>query len=238
MPPSVAILIDGGFFLKRLPSIQPFPASGDKVMHIVKCLDWLISGHLKKINESYKLPEPWAMLYRILYYDAAPYPDNAQLRISKRNVNFAISDEAKLRDELFAVLRRKRKFALRLGHVIRERGWTLKEDRTKALLAGQLLITALNDSDFELGLRQKGVDMRIGLDIASMAYKRQVDKIVLVSGDSDFVPAAKVARREGIDFILDHMWLNVSDTLFEHVDGTWNGVPKGNAGGAQGQQTP
>ena len=40
--------------------------------------------------------------------------------------------------------------------------------------------------------------MRIGIDIASLAFKKQVDQIVLISGDSDFVPAAKQARREGI----------------------------------------
>ena len=54
-----------------------------------------------------------------------------------------------------------------------------------------------------LDLKQKGVDMRIGLDIASLANKKLVDQIVLIAGDSDFVPAAKHARREGIDFILD-----------------------------------
>jgi uncharacterized LabA/DUF88 family protein len=61
--------------------------------------------------------------------------------------------------------------------------------------------------------------MRIGLDIASMAFKRQVDQIVLVAGDSDFVPAAKLARREGIDFILDPMWANIRPDLHEHIDG-------------------
>ena len=111
-----------------------------------------------------------------------------------------------------------------LGHVHREKGWNLKEERLKALLNGESSIADLVDADFELGLRQKGVDMRIGLDIASLSLKQQVSKIVLVSGDSDFVPAAKMARREGIEFILDHMWLNVSDELFEHVDGTWNGL--------------
>lgn len=236
MPPRVAILIDGGFFLKRLPSLQPYPENGDKSAHILKCLDWLVNGHLKKINESVGLPAPWGMLYRIFYYDASPYPDNAQLPISKRNINFGISDGAKLREQLFGALRRKRKFALRLGHVNREKGWTLKEDRTKALLSGQLPLAALQDSDFELGLRQKGVDMRIGLDIASLSLKKQVDKIVLVSGDSDFVPAAKLARREGIDFILDPMWLNVSETLFEHVDGTWNAINrKGNTSASEEQ---
>ena len=43
--------------------------------------------------------------------------------------------------------------------------------------------------------------------------------IVIIAGDSDFVPAAKLARREGIDFILDPMGANIDPTLFEHIDG-------------------
>ena len=39
------------------------------------------------------------------------------------------------------------------------------------------------------------------LDIASLAYKGQINQLVLISGDSDFVPAAKLARREEIDFV-------------------------------------
>ncbi len=68
--------------------------------------------------------------------------------------------------------------------------------------------------------------MRIGLDIASLAFKKQVDQIVLVAGDADFVPAAKLARREGIDFVLDPMWAAISDDLNEHVDGLRSTCPK------------
>jgi uncharacterized LabA/DUF88 family protein len=77
----------------------------------------------------------------------------------------------------------------------------------------------ISQDDVKYEVRQKGVDMRIGLDIASMAYKRQVDQLILVAGDSDFVPAAKLARREGIDFILDPMWAKIRDDLHEHIDG-------------------
>jgi len=45
-----------------------------------------------------------------------------------------------------------------------------------------------------------------------------VKKIILVSGDSDFVPAAKLARREGIDFVLDPMWKHIEPQLWEHID--------------------
>ena len=68
-------------------------------------------------------------------------------------------------------------------------------------------------------MRQKGVDMMIGVDIASMAFKKQVDKIILIAGDSDFVPAAKLARREGIDFILDSLGASIKPSLSLHIDG-------------------
>ncbi len=52
----------------------------------------------------------------------------------------------------------------------------------------------VSERDVSFELCQKGVDMRIGLDIASMTLEHQVDTLVLVTGDSDFVPAAKLAR--------------------------------------------
>lgn len=36
---------------------------------------------------------------------------------------------------------------------------------------------------------------------------------------ADFVPAAKLARREGVDFILDPMWASIRPDLYEHIDG-------------------
>ena len=44
-------------------------------------------------------------------------------------------------------------------------------------------------------------------------------QIILISGDSDFVSAAKLARREGIDFILDPLGAPIKPDLFEHIDG-------------------
>jgi uncharacterized LabA/DUF88 family protein len=223
--PRVAVLIDGGYFLKRLPAVRPYP-DGDAVDHIVRCLDRLVNGHLDKLNEAYRLPSAWAMLHRVMYYDASPYKDNAALPISRKNINFGLSDLAKQREALHAALCRKRKFALRLGHVHRESDWTLSGPALKALLKGERTVSDLTDNDFTLPLRQKGVDMRIGIDIAALALKQQVDKIVLVAGDADFVPAAKLARREGIEFILDPMWRSVSGGLLEHIDGMWSGLPK------------
>ena len=76
-----------------------------------------------------------------------------------------------------------------------------------------------------IDVKQKGVDMRIGVDISSLAFKNQVDRIILIAGDSDFVPASKQARREGIDFILDPMRAPIKDDLFEHIDGMRTKAP-------------
>ena len=80
-------------------------------------------------------------------------------------------------------------------------------------------IEDLCENDIEFPLNQKAVDMKIGLDIATLAFREQVDQIILIAGDSDFVPAAKFARREGVDFILDPMLNYIDPTLHEHIDG-------------------
>lgn len=90
---------------------------------------------------------------------------------------------------------------------------------TKKLISGKITIEDLSSEDVFYSATQKGVDMKLGIDIASLAYKKHVDRIVLIAGDSDFVPAAKLARREGIDFVLDPMWARVKPDLFEHIDG-------------------
>jgi len=52
-----------------------------------------------------------------------------------------------------------------------------------------------------------------------MSYIAFSIMIVLISGDSDFVSAAKLARREGIDFVLDPLGATIKEDLFEHIDG-------------------
>ncbi len=65
---------------------------------------------------------------------------------------------------------------------------------------------------------KKALILKIGLDIATLALKKLVQKIVLISGDSDFVPASKLARVEGIIFTLDPMGNHIKEDLEEHID--------------------
>ena len=126
---------------------------------------------------------------------------------------------------LFEELRRRANTAVRLGEVRKERNWILKEEPQKKLLNAKIQVNDLTDEDFTPGLRQKAVDMRIGLDIASITLKKQASTIILVAGDADFVPAAKLARREGVKIYLEPLWRTVSADLYEHIDGVHSGFP-------------
>lgn len=107
----------------------------------------------------------------------------------------------------------------------------MKPQAQKDLLSHRRTVADLTDDDFAPALRQKGVDMRIGLDIASVTLKRQADIVVLVAGDADFVPAAKLARREGARFILDPLWQSPPPDLSEHIDGLTSGFSRPSAQG-------
>lgn len=127
-------------------------------------------------------------LLRILYYDCAPYSGTGKRPISGSVEQFSKNDQwlknLAARD-LFAVRRGELKF----------RGYKPK----KTPLA---LNAPLSDNDFRPDFEQKGVDMRIGLDIASYSTSKHVDRIILVSGDTDCIPAMKHGRKAGLQIVL------------------------------------
>ncbi|MDC7218296.1 MAG: NYN domain-containing protein [Spirochaetales bacterium] len=166
-------------------------------------------------------------LYRVLFYDCIPLAKRVTNPVTGRPVNYAISDIYKYRTSVFEQLKSQRKVALRLGKLKDNGGWQIKASLTKKLINEEKGINDLDAKDVVYQVQQKGVDMKIGLDIASLAYKRLVDQIILIAGDTDFVPAAKVARREGIDFILDPMHNMIDTSLNEHIDGLRSTSPKG-----------
>ena len=210
-----AIFVDGAFFLKRFKNLYEGKKDYKNAEVVAKELYTLCCKHLiskEKEKEEHEL-------YRIFFYDCPPIDKKAHYPISNKCVDFGKSDLAKFKHDFLENLKQKRKFALRLGRVQDLEGWTLKPGVLKELLSKKRKFEDLTDDDFIYGFRQKEIDMKIGVDIASVAYKKQVNRIVLIAGDADFVPAAKLARREGIDFILDPMWMPIHSDLFEHIDG-------------------
>jgi len=127
-------------------------------------------------------------ILRVLYYDCAPYSGTVTLPVSGNPYTFAGSD--KWLEELAG----KDLFAVRRG-VLKFRGY--KPKKTPVSPAGPP-----TDADFVADFEQKGVDMRIGLDIASYSANKAADRILLVSNDTDCVPAMKVGRRAGLQIVI------------------------------------
>jgi len=126
-------------------------------------------------------------ILRILYYDCAPYSGEAKLPVSGETYKFEGND-GWLKD-----LASRDLMAVRRG-VLKFRGYKPK----RIPIAPE----KLSDADFKPDFEQKGVDMRIGLDMATLSANRSVDRIILVSGDTDCIPAMKHARIAGIQVVL------------------------------------
>lgn len=211
MSKKTAILVDGGFFLKRYRSINKI-----KKMEPIRTANDLWEMCLRHLTQA-KSEE--FDLYRIFYYDCLPYDKKQHNPVSGKAIDFKKTDQYKFQIDFLEELKKKRKIALRLGVLEDRKRWIIKPSITKSLLSKKIQIDDLTEDDVQFDFSQKRVDIKIGLDIASMTLKKQVDQIILISGDSDFVPAAKLARREGIDFLLDPMWNPIKPHLFEHIDG-------------------
>ncbi|MFV8606674.1 NYN domain-containing protein [Ralstonia pseudosolanacearum] len=230
-----AILIDGAFFIKRFRAIEPQNAHDAR--RAAECAHRWACAHLTpaaKNGGASETPQERQRrrnnrrdLYRIFFYDCPPLEKKMHNPISKKAIDFAKSREAVFRLELHQHLRGMRKVALRLGHLSAFSQWTIRPNKVAELLSGRIQMKDLTPDDVMVDIRQKGVDMRIGIDVSSLAFKQQVDQIVLIAGDADFVPAAKQARREGIDFMLDPMWQSIPASLHEHIDGLRSTCPRG-----------
>lgn len=209
-----AILVDGAFYQRQAYLLFGEKSPKDRAIELIK----YCRRHVAKEGGE---------LYRIFYYDCPPSDKTVFHPLTQKTVSLLKSPQYKWQMEFISELASKRKVAVRRGEPLESSGsYMLRPDAVKKLCRRTITVDDLKETDFYLDIKQKGVDMRLGLDIASLAYKRQVSQIVLIAGDSDFVPAAKHARREGIDFILDPMWHSISPSLNEHIDGLRSCVAK------------
>jgi uncharacterized LabA/DUF88 family protein len=196
---SYAMLLDGGFLRRKLGSAKS-PATARKIAAFSQGVQ--------------RLPCLAGMrLHRIYYYDAKPLDSVVSVPLGGGQRDFSASGLASQNRSIQSELPREPFFALRFGELSHD-GWHLKP-RIQNRSGPTVQISA---ADFQPTIRQKGVDMRIGLDIASLTLKRQANVIVLVTADSDFIPAMKFARREGAQLFLVTLGHGVREGMREHAD--------------------
>lgn len=197
----VAFIIDGHFMRKRVAKLKPFPFTGANIRQY--CLK-----HLQNNDH----------LYRIFYYDSPPLEATGHHPISGVQIKFGSTAVAQRQRDLIDSIKNTPNFALRLGRPAWHKDWQINSRVQRELLKGKIEVKDIDPNAVLPNVRQKLVDMKIGLDIASIALKRVATHLIVISGDSDLVPALKLARTEGMQVCLDPMWSNISDDLKEHVD--------------------
>lgn len=219
-----AILVDGAYY-RRLAKYHfgdksPEQRAEELIRYCKYHLRVRNSKNSFTIDEDGKKVYAQNDLYRIFYYDCKPVDKKVYHPLLKKTVDLSKSPVYQWTNSFLEELKKKRKVALRLGFLAADEAtFVPKTECVKKLFRNDISISEVTENDFQISIKQKSVDMKIGIDIASLAYKKQVDQIILIAGDSDFVPAAKLARREGIDFILDPMGKTINSELFEHIDG-------------------
>jgi uncharacterized LabA/DUF88 family protein len=129
--------------------------------------------YIEKIGLACSIAET---IHRIMYYDCAPFKGSAVLPVSGHQATFPGNDT------WLKELSYKNLFSVRLG-ALKFRGYVLNNNRIP-YHPGQ----PLTDADFHPDFEQKGVDMRIGMDMANLASNRSVELIALATNDTDCIP--------------------------------------------------
>jgi uncharacterized LabA/DUF88 family protein len=195
-----AVMLDLGFVLNKLRRLLGNRPSTANEIH----------GFAHKC-----LQAPEEELFRIYCYHCWPYAGVEKHPLTQETQDFSQTPQNSAMTNLLRNLSLKDNVALRPGELSFD-GWKIKKWSVDSIArTGR----ALEEQDFVPDLKQKRVDMKIGLDVAWLSSKSIVERIVLVTSDSDFVPAMKFARREGIQIILFHMdHKQVKRDLLVHAD--------------------
>lgn len=173
---TVAFILDGDFtrrVVHDLVGSHPTPAQIEKFCRSAVTADERIKG--------------------AAYYDCPPLDETRPLPVSGAPYSFKDQPTYWKAFRFQEALLKNNFFSYRLGKLLFD-GWRMKRAATRDLKAGP---RPLSDSDFEPILVQKQVDMMIGLDIAKLSNTRFVDRLILITSDSDLIPAIRLARANG-----------------------------------------
>ena len=190
-------MIDGAFIRKKFRATEKRAISAPDIQNIVQNALGLAS-----------IPD---RDYRAYFFDCKPCSEKTSFPISHTAYNFETTTQYRNGLKLIKDIKLLPFFAVREG-VLSFNGWTLKPS-----CYGK---NPLDDSCFLPNLKQKGVDIKIGLDVAWISFNHIAKNIVLITGDSDFVPIIKTARRNGVFVYLFTLSHNVKKELPENADVT------------------
>ena len=170
MDAKVNILIDGGFYVQKFKEREGRLPNANDIENEIAVI---MAETQKKTGADCK-----DILFRVFYYDCSPFDGKVKKPGDTVETDYSQTKAYTAKERVLKSLAQKERFAVRLGELSFD-GWSEVKKTDPA--------TGVETTDYVPKLRQKGVDMKVGLDMAYMALKHTVDKVVLVACDSDFV---------------------------------------------------
>ena len=170
MTTKVNILIDGGFFWQCFKKINKRNPQPKDVWQTVNDVMALVKRQTNGETED--------ILFRVFYYDCRPFGGTIK-DVAGNSVDYSVSTGYAMKNKYLDALCAMDRFALRLGE-LSFTGW--KQD--------------IYSKQMKPDFKQKSVDMKFGLDMATLPTKHTVDQIVLIAGDSDFIAPIQFARQD------------------------------------------
>lgn len=195
------MLVDGGFLTKALAFKENAFPTPERIR--AECLRLAGLDHFSDFD-----------LLRIYFYDAPPSNKKLKNPVSGEVLDLGETDIFKRNIALLEAIEQFDNFAVRRGETV-VRGWSLGSKAMKSIRKAPRELAA---DDLVPNIEQKGVDLRIGLDISRLSLRQIVQAILIVTGDSDMIPALKFARREGMRVYLHYADMPVRGELKAHAD--------------------
>ncbi len=137
-------------------------------------------------------------IHEVNYYEGGAYTGIQNLPISHEPMNFDIHPAHWMRVRFQRKLSANPFFKFKTSWSSFDR-WQI---RLEAIEEIQKNPRQLRDDDFEPILNEKQIDMKIGMEIVSLSIRKLVKKIILVTPDSDLIPAINFGRTENMFIIL------------------------------------
>lgn len=125
-------------------------------------------------GEVCRMVDPAATLFRTYYYNCLPYQANPPTPAEQQRFSAMQS--------FLNALNRLPRFEVRQG---------------------KLAYRGIDQSGRPIFV-QKMVDVLLSIDLVQLCLKRRITDIVILAGDSDFIPALEVAKQEGVTIWLLH----------------------------------
>jgi uncharacterized LabA/DUF88 family protein len=196
-----AVLLDGAFALRKLGAeLKRFP-DDEHVVGLARTLGLACGFRPDSLLRNY-------------FYHAAPTEGRIMNPLSGIQLDLSASSTYRNHASLLSRLELQANFAIRLGEATAH-GWRVGDRAMDSLMSNPRAIEA---QDLVPDIKQKGVDLRIGLDMARLALRQLVGTVIVVTGDSDLVPAFRFVRREGIRVVLATLAHGVKRDLKVHCD--------------------